>query len=111
MKSKMLIWSVITVFIISMLLVGCKTAANTTTAAAAETTAAGAAETTAGEKKVVKFMWAEYDGIKPEYIKDLEAAFEAANPDIDLQMISTSWNDYEARLDTFVAGGEAPDIA
>lgn len=117
MKSKMLIWSVIIVFIISMLLVGCKTAANTTTAGVETTAAAGvettaaAVETTAGEKKVVKFMWAEYDGIKPEYIKDLETAFEAANPNIDLQMISTSWNDYEARLDTFVAGGEAPDIA
>lgn len=62
-------------------------------------------------KKVVRFMWAEYDGVKPEYPKELEAAFEAANPDIDLQIISTPWGEYEPRLDTFIAGGEAPDIA
>lgn len=63
------------------------------------------------EKKVVRFMWAEYDGVKPEYPKELEKAFEAANPNIDLQIISTPWGEYEARLDTFIAGGEAPDIA
>jgi len=105
---KSLLWIVVLLLSIAMVavfsLVGCKPKA------AAEEEAAPA-EAPAGEKKVVKFMWAEYDGIKPEYLKDFEAAFEAANPDIDLQMLSTSWNDYEARLDTFVAGGEAPDIA
>jgi multiple sugar transport system substrate-binding protein len=116
---KFLVILLVVLMSITLVFIGCKTttqtsaAAETTAAAEGETTAA-AAETTsaaAGEKKIVKFMWAEYDGIQLEYTKELEKAFEAANPDIDLQIISTSWNDYEARLDTFVAGGEAPDIA
>jgi|GEM_PF-152113 len=113
---KLLLWLPIGLLIVFMVatfsLVGCREAKEEV-APAEEEAPVEVEETTAppAEKKVVRFMWAEYDGVKPEYPKELEKAFEAENPNIDLQIISTPWGEYEARLNTFIAGGEAPDIA
>lgn len=62
-------------------------------------------------KETVSIMWAEYDGLTPEYAQNLEKAFEEANPDIDLKIISTPWNEFHDRLITFVAGNQAPDLS
>lgn len=62
-------------------------------------------------KETVSIMWAEYDGLTPEYAQNLEKAFEEAYPDIDLQIISTPWNELHDRLITFVAGNRAPDLS
>ena len=65
----------------------------------------------AGAATKVRVMWAEYDGLTPEYATNLEKAFEEKNPDIDLEIISTPWNDFHDRLITFIAGGNAPDLS
>lgn len=62
-------------------------------------------------KETVSIMWAEYDGLTPEYAQSLESAFEEANPDIDLKIISTPWNEFHDRLITFIAGNQAPDLS
>ena len=65
----------------------------------------------AGAATKVRVMWAEYDGLTPEYATNLEKAFEEKYPDIDLEIISTPWNDFHDRLITFIAGGNAPDLS
>jgi len=65
----------------------------------------------AGAATKVRVMWAEYDGLTPEYAVNLEKAFEEKNPDIDLEIISTPWNEFHDRLITFIAGGNAPDLS
>ncbi len=65
----------------------------------------------AGAATKVRVMWAEYDGLTPEYATNLEKAFEKKNPDIDLEIISTPWNEFHDRLITFIAGGNAPDLS
>ncbi|WP_369017957.1 sugar ABC transporter substrate-binding protein [Thermatribacter velox] len=59
----------------------------------------------------LRVMWAEYDGLTPEYAENLEKAFEKAYPDIDLVIISTPWNEFHDRLITYVAGGQPPDLS
>lgn len=65
----------------------------------------------AGAATKVRVMWAEYDGLTPEYAANLEKAFEEKHPDIDLEIISTPWNDMHDRLITYIAGGNAPDLS
>lgn len=65
----------------------------------------------AGAATKVRVMWAEYDGLTPEYASNLEKAFEEKHPDIDLEIISTPWNDMHDRLITYIAGGNAPDLS
>ncbi len=105
MRKTLISLVVVVIFILVFSFSGC--------APAAEEPAAEepAAEEPAAEEKVVRFMWTEYDGVAPEYTTDLEEAFNAANPGITLEILPFSWNDYEARLDTAIAGGEPPDIA
>jgi multiple sugar transport system substrate-binding protein len=62
-------------------------------------------------KDTVSIMWAEYDGLTPEYAQSLEKAFEEANPDVDLKIISTPWNEFHDRLITFIGGNQAPDLS
>ncbi len=67
--------------------------------------------TMAFAKSEVSVLWAEYDGITPEYAKDLETAFEEANPDIDLNIISTPWDQMHNKLITSLGAGQAPDLS
>ncbi len=62
-------------------------------------------------KSEVSIMWAEYDGLTPEYAQDLEAAFEKANPDIDLKIISTPWPVFHEKLITALGAGQPPDLS
>lgn len=48
------------------------------------------------------------------YLDDIDvwaAEFMAANPDITIEVIKTSWEDHNSKLQTMAAAGEAPDIA
>ncbi len=53
----------------------------------------------------VSVFWAEYDGLTPEFAQNLEAAFEKANPDIDLKIVSISWDALHEKLITSLGGG------
>jgi multiple sugar transport system substrate-binding protein len=67
--------------------------------------------TTAFAKDEVSIFWALYDGLTPEYAQALEAAFEEANPDIDLNIVETPWNALHDKLITALGGGQAPDMS
>jgi ABC-type glycerol-3-phosphate transport system substrate-binding protein len=45
--------------------------------------------TMAFAKSEVSIYWAVYDGLTPEFEQQLTAAFEKANPDITLKIVST----------------------
>lgn len=62
-------------------------------------------------QKKVSILWMEYDGLTPDYALNLEKAFEEAYPEIDLNIISTPWDEGHDRLITFIAGGQPPDLA
>mgnify|MGYP001054299576 CR=1 FL=1 len=63
------------------------------------------------QKKKVSVLWAEYDGLTPDYAANLESAFEKEYPDIDLDIISTPWDKMHDRLIAFVAGKQPPDLS
>ena len=49
----------------------------------------------------------------PDHLEDLDemiALFEAENPNIHIEVQTASWDDYFTKLQTLIAGGEAPDI-
>ncbi len=58
-------------------------------------------------QKKVSVLWMEYDGLT-DYALNLEKAFEEAHPEIDLNIISTPWDEGHDRLITFIAGGQPP---
>ncbi len=62
-------------------------------------------------KTEVSVSWSEYEGLTQEYALELEAAFEEAHPDIDLNIMSTPWDLVHDKLITSLAAGEAPDVA
>ena len=67
------------------------------------------AETPAG-KIPVHFIVAQYsDGTGPYYEKII-AAFEDANPDIDVTLEVIGWSDLGTRINTMVSAKQAPDI-
>ena len=48
----------------------------------------------------------------PDYLEELDAtvaAFEAANPDINVEVETAAYNDYFTKLQTVIAAGQAPD--
>ena len=48
------------------------------------------------------------------YLDDIDvwaAEFMEANPDVKIEVIKTSWEDHNGKLQTMAAAGEAPDIA
>ena len=67
--------------------------------------------TMAFAKSEVSIFWAEYDGLTPEFAQDLEAAFEKANPDIDLKIVSTPWDSLHDKLITALGADQAPDLS
>lgn len=56
-------------------------------------------------------VWHVYtDRLAKEVIEDAERRFEAANPDIDVRLLSMPWNSQQKLL-TAVVGGVPPDVA
>ena len=62
-------------------------------------------------KAEVSVFWAEYDGLTPEFAQSLEAAFEEAYPEIDLNIVSTPWDQLHDKLITSLGAGQAPDLS
>lgn len=60
---------------------------------------------------VVDFTVAEYSAKTGPYFQEVAAAFEAANPDIKINIEVVPWDTLLQRLTTDVAGGSAPDIS
>ena len=64
-----------------------------------------------GGKPTVTVFWALYDGLTDEYRRDLEAAFEAEYPDVDLDIVPVPWDQLQDRLTTSIAGGDPPELS
>ncbi len=63
-----------------------------------------------GEEIVTLDFWV-FDGLDPEMeLERIVSAFEAANPNIDIEMTSFPEDNYDVKVDTAVAAGEAPDL-
>lgn len=60
---------------------------------------------------VVDFTVAEYSAKTGPYFQEVATAFEAANPDIKINIEVVPWDTLLQRLTTDVAGGSAPDIS
>ena len=63
-----------------------------------------------GDKIPVHFIVAQYSDMTGPYYEGVIAAFEEANPDIDVTMEVIGWSDISTRVNTMVAGKQAPDI-
>jgi multiple sugar transport system substrate-binding protein len=62
-------------------------------------------------KTTVKFLAMEYDTNTRPFMRELEQRFEAAHPDIDLNIEVIDWNMGRDKLSTLVSAGNAPDLA
>jgi multiple sugar transport system substrate-binding protein len=87
------------------LLLGACTAAPTGTTAPA---AAGDTAASSAPAKVRVMTFFAYDN--PEVEEAVVAAFEAAHPEVDVELELTSYNDIFTKYQTQVAGGTAPDV-
>lgn len=66
---------------------------------------------TAAAKEVVKFLSAEYSTATAPYWKEVEAAFEQANPDIDVQIEVSYWKGLHDKITTLIGARSQPDLA
>lgn len=73
-------------------------------------TAFAAAQSEAA-KTDVTFFWALYDGLTEEYRADLQDAFNAAQDDIEVEIVPIQWGQMHDRLTTSLAGGQPPEIS
>ena len=64
----------------------------------------------ADEKIPVHFIVAQYSDATGPYYEKVIAAFEEANPNIDVTMEVIGWSDISTRVKTMVSGKQAPDI-
>ncbi|SDK61053.1 ABC transporter substrate-binding protein [Aliiruegeria lutimaris] len=62
-------------------------------------------------KTTVDFTVAEYSSKTGPYFEEVAAAFEAENPDIDINIEVVPWDTLLQRLTTDITGGTAPDIS
>ncbi len=65
----------------------------------------------ASAQTTVDFTVAEYSSKTGPYFQKVAADFEAANPDIKINIEVVPWNTLLQRLTTDVAGGNAPDLS
>jgi multiple sugar transport system substrate-binding protein len=71
----------------------------------------GSLWSTAEAKTEVKFTVAEYSSKTGPYFEKVAAAFEQANPDIDIKIEVVPWDTLLQRLTTDIAGNTTPDIS
>ncbi len=64
----------------------------------------------AGKSKVTFFMNL-YEGLTQQYMNDLQAAFNKANPTLDLEIVPVDWEMSHDKLTTAIAGGSPPDAS
>jgi multiple sugar transport system substrate-binding protein len=65
----------------------------------------------AAEKQSVTFFWAFYDGLTEEFRANLQDSFNAAHPEIDVDIVHTDWDLMYDKLTTSIAGGKPPEIS
>lgn len=70
--------------------------------------AGGSQEGSSGKKAQVTFFMNLYEGLTNQYITDLQKAFNAANPSINLQLVPVDWSQSLTKLTTAIAGGSPP---
>ncbi|MCK5737312.1 MAG: extracellular solute-binding protein, partial [Spirochaetaceae bacterium] len=63
------------------------------------------------ETSKVTFWLADYEGIDHDFVKEIEAAFEAENPQYDLELLVVDWNALNDKLTTSLAAGTPPDAS
>lgn len=78
--------------------------ADTTAAAAADTTAAPADTTAAASGEKTKLRWSLWDISSTTYYEPLITAFEAAHPDVEIEMVDLGSTDYQTVLATELTG-------
>lgn len=93
------------------LLQACGTPPTTTPTAAGSSagTAAGGALTYTGPKVQVPF-WNGFSGPNGKYLRGLIEQFNAANPNIEVQMNAIPWDEYYQKVPQAVSSGEGPVI-
>ncbi len=62
-----------------------------------------------GEKVTIKFAWWGSDS-RVASTQQIIDAFEAENPDIHVEPVSTSWDDYFEKMNVMAAGNDLPDV-
>jgi len=65
----------------------------------------------AAEKAEISIIWAEYDGLTPEFADQMKKGFEEKYPNATLTVISTPWNQVHDRLITSLGGDNPPDMS
>jgi len=65
----------------------------------------------AAGKQTVTFFWAFYDGLTEEYRASLQDSFNAAHPEIDVDIVHTDWDVMYDKLTTSIAGGKPPELS
>ncbi len=73
--------------------------------------AAGKADTAAASKSTATFFWAGYDGVTEDYRKGLQDAFNAIDPNVQIDIVPVPWDQMKDKLTTSLAGGKPPDIS
>ncbi len=70
----------------------------------------GAAQRETAKPKVTVF-WALYDGLTEAYRTELQNAFMAEYPNIDLDIVPVPWDQMYDKLTTSIAGGNPPELS
>lgn len=73
-------------------------------------TALAGCATTADGPQTIRVVAAQYTDDMQAYYDDIVTRFEAANPDIKVELEVVSWNDIDQKLKTMVQTGDLPDI-
>ena len=72
---------------------------------------AGGQKESGEEKSTVTFWLSDYEGIDHDFVKKIEAAFEAENPQYDMDLVIVDWNAMHDKLTTSLAAGTPPDAS
>lgn len=119
MKKKMLALILSAAMAVSVL-AGCGSGADTNTSSDASGTAAAEkengdkkqeTESASGKKDVVKALLPPVSATYQEKVMEYVDAFNAENPDIEIEVTTASWEDMTQKLDVQVNAGSPPDIA
>ncbi|SFI39902.1 multiple sugar transport system substrate-binding protein [Paenibacillus sp. UNC496MF] len=72
---------------------------------------AGGGSSGGGKKVTITLLNAQDNGIRDKLLPDVvKKKFEAANPDITLEIVSVPYDQFDSKMNTMVAGGTPPDI-
>lgn len=72
---------------------------------------AGGQKDSGEEKSTVTFWLSDYEGIDHDFVKKIEVAFEAENPQYDMDLVIVDWNAMHDKLTTSLAAGTPPDAS